>query len=310
MGSLRYPCAALAVGALLLAGTAGAHEFECEKKVNGGALLNITSYPTTVTWDLKITNTHPTHASTALKVKDALLEGLGFVFSPAAPITLQVGEYQTWQFQHEIGSKAQCDALAALDGLEDAHIDNYFKVKWDVGMDICTVRVTCGEPPPPPPPAQVTRTLGFFKSHLMPLQACLDVGAIDLGPGFALIDTLEEALGLLWGDPPYFWDGTKRNELEKARFLLARQTLVAVCNTRLFEAEPSPSTLIDDALAALAGYDCSDMLALAWAVDMFNNSGTGEQFPEAMTKGPSTPQDAQDLAVDPSLQTGGSCSNE
>jgi hypothetical protein len=210
-----------------------------------------------------------------------------------------------------INSKADCLALAEDDGLVDDRIDNVFKVGWDVGQDQCWARVICDEdelpPPPPPPSGVVTRTMGFFKSHLVPLQACIHQGAIDLGPGFALIDTVEEALGLLWGSPNRFADATRRDDLEKARFLLARQTLVGVCNTRLFGTVPDPATLISDALSALQGNDCGALMSLANAVDDFNNSGTGEDFPVGMERGPATPLQARNLASDPSINTTATC---
>lgn len=305
MGWATVPRAALAAGVVFLAGTAGAHEFECEKRVNGASTYTITTYPADLYWALKIRNTHATHASTATSLQDDMLQSLGFVFYPAAPLTLQVGEYQMWNFHHVVNSKYECEVLAASDGLRDGNIDNVFKVGWDSGFDECHARVVCGDQPPPP--GGTTRTMGFFKTHLVPLQACIDEGAIDLGPGFQLIDTIEEALGVLWGSPDRFDDGTERDDLERARFLLARQTLVGVCNTRLFDAVPSPFTLIADALAALQGTDCALIHALAEDVDAFNNSGTDGDFPAGVTRGPASPRQARQLAEDPSIDTHVAC---
>src|SRR4030095_16522342 len=98
-------------------------------------------------------------------------------------------------------------------------------VTWDLGSAQCAARVVCKPetPPPPPPTGGATRTMGYFKVHEQATQQCLDAGAIDLG--VVTISTLTQALGLLWGSPVEFANGTARSTLDKDRFLLARQTL-------------------------------------------------------------------------------------
>ncbi len=312
MGWARGARAAFAAGVALLAGAAGAHEFECEKRVNGVRYLRITQYPAELTWTMRITNSHATDVSVVQRLADPLLEGVGFEFVPGTvpPLSLAPGASQVWTFPQTLSTKDDCDALAGVDGRVDDRIDNVFTVGWDVAEAQCRARVVCDEnpnPPPPPPNGTATRTLGFFKTHLVPLQACLDVNEINLGPGFGVIDTMEEALGVLWGNPSRLGDGTRRDEVERARFLLARQTLVGVCNVRLFGTQPTPVTLISDALFQLQSNDCGELLALAEAMDDFNNSGTNSDFPAGFVSGPATPQQARDLAVDPSLNTPDVC---
>lgn len=306
---------ALAAASLLLGRAVLAHEFECEKQVNGVSVYEIDSYPATLNWTLEVKNIHPTEASTVLDLEDALLEALGFVFEPEAPYTLQLNDSETYTFQHTVADAAACARLSNGDGTQDDNIDNTFIVRWDSGEDQCMARVVCLDetppPPPPPPPAgAATRTMGFFKTHLVPLQACLDEGAIDLGPSFDEIDTVAEALGLLWESPSRYGDDTRRSELDKHRFLLARQTLVAICNQRLFNTPTDPVDLIADALAALEGTDCELINQLANAVDQYNNSGTDEDFPEGFVKGPATPKTAAALATDPSIKTTDECTAE
>jgi hypothetical protein len=147
--------------------------------------------------------------------------------------------------------------------------------------------------------------MGFFKTHELALQQCLARGPIDLG--FVEISTLEEALGLLWGRPNRFDDGTRRSELDRARFLLGRQTLVGICNQRLFGAVPTPSDLLVQAVNALSGTRCSLMLSLEGQVTAFNESRDDAALPAGFVSGPSTPRHAESIAEDPTSPSGGSC---
>jgi len=177
-------------------------------------------------------------------------------------------------------------------------------VTWDLGSAQCSARVICA-PLPPPENGGATRTMGFWKTHEQALQQCLDAGPIDLGN--LTISTLSQALGLLWGSPPRFASGATRSTLDKDRFLLARQTLAGICNQRLFGTAPTPPTLLQDAVAALAGTNCSLILALESAVDAFNNSGDAIAFPAGFVPGPATPQHAMSIAVDPTFPSNQSC---
>ena len=151
-----------------------------------------------------------------------------------------------------------------------------------------------------------TRTIGFYKTHEVALQDCLNQGPIDLG--YVTISTLSQAEGILWGSPSRFQDGTPRKGLDQDRFLLARQTLGGICNYRLFGTVPSPSNLLDEAVAALSGTNCADILALESQVDAYNSSGDNNNFPAGFIPGPSTPTAAKSIAVDPTSPSGLSCS--
>jgi hypothetical protein len=147
--------------------------------------------------------------------------------------------------------------------------------------------------------------MGFYKTHEAALSACLGSGAIDLG--LLTVSTLSEALGLLWGSPLRFADTTRRSTLDQERFLLARQTLTALCNQRLFDAASPPPTLLGEAVAALAGTDCSLIASLETEVDALNNAGDAFGLPSGFVSGPATPRDAQARAVDPTRPSNRSC---
>jgi hypothetical protein len=304
-----FGSAAAAAGALLVTQWAHAHSFICEKTVNGSNFLEVSSYPATLQYEITVTNNHPTDASTAQSVSDASLAMLGFAFEPAAPFTLGVGQSVTDTFDVVLASAEDCMTFAGSDGVADDRMVNEFVVTWDKGAAQCSATVVCKAPPPPPPPPPeggATRTPGFFKTHEDALAACLAEGAIDLG--ILSIDSPSAALGLLWGSPAAFDTDEKRDDLEKARFLLARHTLVGTCNLRLFGTEPDPSDLLAQAVAALSGTDCSLMHDLAEDIDDFNNSGDDEDFPEGFEPGPATPRHAASIADDPTMPSDEQCS--
>jgi hypothetical protein len=287
---------------------ADAHEFICEKTVNGGASVEVTSYPTTLQFEFKVINSHPTHPSIYQSVSDPMLSG--FTFTPAGPHEVPVGGSVTDTFDVTLASAEECRDLAASDGIADDVLMNTLTVTWHGGQASCSASVTCAPPPPPPPPPPpeggATRTPGFFKTHVQALEACMAEGSIDLG--FVQIESVEQALGLLWGVPSKFTgSGIKRSSLDRARFILGRHTLVGVCNMRLFDTAPSPADLLSDAVAALAGTDCALMRQLAEEVDAFNNSGTEEPFPEGFSAGPATPIDAWLMNTDPTSPSGQVC---
>lgn len=296
-----------AAGALLMTHLAQAHSFVCQKTVNGTNMLEVASYPTTLSYVLTVSNSHATSASTAQSVSDPAMSSLGFTFEPAAPFTLPVGGTVTDTFEVMLNSVEDCIDLAAKDGVADDRFVNVFTVAWDRSSAQCSATVICKQPPPPPPPPPeggATRTPGFFKTHEQALQACLDEGAIELGS--VTVDSMASALGLLWGSPASFDTGEKRGDLDRARFLLSRHLLVATCNTRLFGTQPEGDLLADGA-AALSGTDCGLMHDLAGSLDEFNNSGDDEDFPEGFVKGPATPRHAAGMADDPTAPSGGMC---
>src|SRR5690349_13489504 len=102
-----------AIASVVLSWTAAAsaHEFRCEKAVNGETLLELSSYPAVLRYTVTITNTHPSLPSTALSVDDSLLDSLGLSFSPAAPFTVPVGESVTGTYELRVESEAACRKL-------------------------------------------------------------------------------------------------------------------------------------------------------------------------------------------------------
>jgi hypothetical protein len=281
---------------------AEAHDLRCDKTVNGEAVNTIDTFPASVTWQITVADANPSEPSTALSVSDPLLAGLEFVFMPVPPFTLQVDEHVSSSFMMTLGSFADCAKLTGSSADDQTvNVDNMFTVTWDVGSAQCSARLVC-VPPTLPPPSGATRTMGFWKTHEQALTLCLAGGDIDLG--FITISSLDSALGLLWGSPSRFGDKETRAGLDKARFLLGRQTLAAICNERLFGTQTS---LITMAIAALSGTDCASMTTLEGEVDALNGSGDSVAFPSGFNPGPATPQDAQAKAIDPTTPSGGMC---
>lgn len=295
-----------------------------------------------VEWELTVRNVHHYLPSIAEYGKDKLLEELGFRFYPPFPYELPLHGKQTYRFEQTIHSYGECKALAKKDGWEDEFIDNVFTVKWDDGSDTCTARIECvlgerdeypeepenpeypeepenpeypEEPenpeypecpehpgdPKDPDACAPTRSKGFFATHPDVMKKCLEKGDIDLG--FLEVRNVKDALGLVWGSPAFFDDWKKREGLDKSRFLLARQTLVAICNERLFDADSHGLTY--RAVEALAGRDCKAMDHLAGKVDAFNNSGSGIELPFRV--GHAEPIKAMLLADDPTYPSGQTC---
>jgi hypothetical protein len=293
-----------ALGALCVASAARAHEMKCTKTVNGQSAIELDTFPATLTYVVTVFNTHPTMPSTALSLTDTLFDPLNLHFNPPPPFTLQVGEHVTNTFIISVPDFQTCENLSKLDGDDDDTIINTFTVVWDLGQASCSAKVVC-VPPVTQPPGGATRTMGFFKTHEDSLTQCLNKGSIDLG--FLTISTLPNALGLLWDSPAKDGLGNKRSDLDSARIRLARQTLVGICNERLFGTVPSPSTLFADAVTALAGKSCTTMDTLESAIDKFNGSGDNVAFPNGFNPGPSTPQHAQSIATDPVTPSGQTC---
>nr|WP_226993989.1 hypothetical protein [Myxococcus hansupus] len=290
-------------------GVANAHDLICEKKVNDKSVDVARSYPFTANYSFKVTNVHPTLPSVLLTATDDVLTSEGFTFSPPPPVSIPVNGSLTSNFALQIGNYEECVAIAAKDGLADTHIDNTFRVTFDLGSAMCSARLTCErEQPPPVECIAATRTLGFFSTRILTVTQCLALGPINLG-AIGTIVTLPSAEGILWGSPAMYPAGGMRSQLDRLRFLLARQTLVGICNQRLFGATPTPSSLLTDAVAALNTTDCSLISSLIDPVDTFNNGCDSYPLPANFIPGPATPQAAQAIAVDPTSNSGQTCSD-
>ena len=280
----RGMAAALAV-ACAWGSVASAHELECKKTVNGYSVYEVTGYPTTLHYEMEVHNVHPKLPSKVLTLEDAILEGMGFTFSPAASYEVPLHGKQIYAYDVTVDSLEQCMVLAEKDGAKDEYIDSWLNVGWDFGQHKCSARVVCAKQPPFCGP---TRTLGFFKVYMKALDACVKKGPVDLGPGFKKIDSLPKALGLLWAAPEQ-----STQALERSRLLLAREALVAHCNEKLFGIASDKMT---QAYAALKDKVCADMDALAWEVEAFNRSGETQPYPAGFDPGDPKPAEASTLA--------------
>ncbi|HYO57637.1 hypothetical protein [Archangium sp.] len=315
---------AVAVATVLgVAGAAGAHEFTCEKRVQvkgegqgkPGEAPRVTKFPATLRFHYKLKNVHPKGQSVANLVEDPLLahHGLGSPFP--TPVALGVGESRNATFELKLDTPEACLALAASDGREDESFDSALRVKWDLGETQCAARVTCCEPfvdceltcPPDDPHCVETpkpvapgasRHAGFFKVHEQALQQCLAPGRIDLG--VARVESLEQALGLLWASPGLDRNGGVRSEEDTRRFELAREALVSTCNERLFGTSAKRSRALGEALRTLRGSSGDEGLKrLATELRRHNEAGLREPLPGGFDAGRATPAHAASIAADP-----------
>lgn len=290
-----------------LGAPAGAHEFTCEQSVDGVPLREVTHYPATLRYHFIVTNSHPSGTSEVQGVEDALLAPRGFLFTPAPPLRLAVGQSVGSDFQLTLRDEAECLALATADGAEDRLIDNRLTVTWDSGSAVCSARVVCGETGAPPAPEcqpgqGATRGLGFWKTHVDAAAVCLAAGPLDVGLG--RLTTMAEVEGLLWGSPVKFANGTQRTELERQRFLVARELLVATCNVRVLGAVPASPDVLSGALGALRGTDCGALAAYEARLTRFQECG---QDAATQPFGKADPQQAQNLARDATAPSSESC---
>jgi hypothetical protein len=289
---------------LALAGTARAHLLECVKTVNGTQYYEVSSYPDRLTYRIRVKNLLADQISKIKQASDPLLETLGWEYEYKGWYEVPPGGYVDLSpYDVYLDDEKDCLYLAALDGKADRKIENTFIVGFDHKGEwterTCSAVVYCGKE------GKATRTPGFYKTHERALESCLSDGPITLGS--IRVDSLEEALGLLWGSPAKFAGGSKRSDFDQSWYLLARHTLVAICNQRNFGTPTSPRSLIRDALAALSGDDCEKMGRLQDALDAYNNGGDKEPFPDGFDPGPATPQHASAIADDPTGPTSGRC---
>lgn len=315
------------VGVLFGAGVAQAHDFICEKRValrpapgapvgEFGPVLEVENFPATLVYDLVARNVHPTATSVLESAADPLIEELkpGFDFLLGVQRAVPVDGFVRVGTSIEVRSAQQCRDFAAKDGTADRFIDNVFVVTFDGGSSQCTARVIC-----PAPPEDVvegpTRPTGFFMTHIDAVTACLGGGGDDLDYGGSGVvpnlDTPEKVLGLLWGSPAEFAEGTSRSDLARQRFLLHQQVVAAACNLRLFGTVDRPLFMdAVDALTEPSQTNCTRLEELTNALSSFNDSGASLDLPEDFEPGPATPVQAESIANDVSFPSNQSCSVE
>src|SRR3954470_2270544 len=105
---MRKSSYAAIAAAIAFSSSARAHEFVCEKTVNGDVVHEIKSYPAKLNFTVSVINTHPTDASTALSVRDDLMTSLGVSFMPAAPFTVPAGTAAEFSFEITVHDDAEC----------------------------------------------------------------------------------------------------------------------------------------------------------------------------------------------------------
>lgn len=317
-----WKAAAMAV-VLSGAGAASAHEFTCDKRVQvkgeaqgtPGEAPRVTKFPATLRFHYKLRNVHPKGESVADLVEDPLLAPYGFGSPFPTPMAVGVGEGRDATFELTLDTPEACLALAASDGRVDDSFDSTMRVKWALGETQCAARVTCCEPfvdceltcPPDDPHCVETpgpgvkgpsRNAGFFKVHEQALQQCLAQGGMDLG--VARVESLEQALGLLWANPGLDRNGGVRGEADARRFELAREALVSTCNERLFGASEKRGRALEEALSTLRGGSGDKGLErLTRELGRHNDAGLGKPLPGSFDAGRATPAHAASIAVDP-----------
>jgi hypothetical protein len=129
---------AAAAAAIALSGAAGAHEFVCEKTIEGEVVHVVDSYPATLHFRIIVTNTHPTDASTALGVRDDALAK----FLPAVPFTVEPGRSLELGAAITVRSRAECLRLSHAPACNGG-VDDIFQVSFDGGLAQCAARLIC-----------------------------------------------------------------------------------------------------------------------------------------------------------------------
>ncbi|MBJ6763651.1 hypothetical protein JGU66_23015 [Myxococcaceae bacterium JPH2] len=134
---------------------------------------------------------------------------------------------------------------------------------------------------------------GFYLTHEQALTSCLASGDIELAPGIA-IDSVQEALQLLWANPALDLQGAPTPPERALRTQLARELVVGECNRRLFAPSNDFAQALQDAenqwLSGAAGQQGTLERLLS-----LHHQGARLTPPRGFQSGPSTPVHAVDL---------------
>lgn len=142
-----------------------------------------------------------------------------------------------------------------------------------------------------------TRNEGFFKTHEEALSACLAAGGdIDLGR-VGVVRSMQEAMGVLWLSPAATQRRVPRTEEQSLLVKLARQSLTATCNERLFGAVMTPG--IARARSAMDSGTREDMETQLNALRALNDKGARLALPMSFNGGPASASHALSIAVEP-----------
>ena len=132
---------AAAAAAIVCSGPASAHEFACEKTIDGSVVRVVDRYPSTLQFRIVVTNTHPTDASVALSFRDEFLTALGLKFPPT-PLAVGVGQSIELGTSVTVRTQAECAKLAGAQACT-AQSTNAFQVIFDTGVAECSARLVC-----------------------------------------------------------------------------------------------------------------------------------------------------------------------
>jgi hypothetical protein len=132
---------AAAAAAIALSGAAAAHEFACEKTVDGAVVRVVEQYPATLHFKVVLTNSHPADKSTALSVRDDLMAALGVDFG-RVPLTLDIGQSAEFNASVTVQNEAECLRLSRAQAC-GAGFDDGFQVTFDGGVARCAARLVC-----------------------------------------------------------------------------------------------------------------------------------------------------------------------
>jgi hypothetical protein len=132
---------AASAAAIVMSGSAGAHEFVCEKTIDGSVVRVVDQYPSTLLFKVVVTNTHPTDASVALSFRDDLLQALGMQF-PATPLAVAVGQSIELTASMTIKNESECAELAG-EQMCTEQSTGAFQVLFDSGVAECSARLVC-----------------------------------------------------------------------------------------------------------------------------------------------------------------------
>jgi hypothetical protein len=136
----KWTVAAVAA-AIVVSAEASAHEFACEKTIDGSVVRVVREYPSTLQFRIVVTNTHPTDASVALSFRDDFLSALGMEFPPT-PLSVGVGQSIELSASVTIMNQAECSELSGARACTEGST-NAFQVLFDTGVAECSARLVC-----------------------------------------------------------------------------------------------------------------------------------------------------------------------
>lgn len=149
--------------------------------------------------------------------------------------------------------------------------------------------------PAPPPSTGVTRTIGFWKTHLAFMEATWSTYIAANPSGASIcgltITTAAQAMGVFWASNSKLSDGAHRGQPGQAEMILAKQWVGALLNTVAFGT--SDGGLLAAGQTACNTDNVSLITTAATALEAFNTSGDSLGFTGA---GSATPAAAAAFA--------------